>query len=767
MPCFIPVCRLLKFPLSDRYPSVQRLSVHDKDDQEVYLWDDGDIAGQVQSEKAQRSTLTEYFRLNQEDAIGLGGVRARSLLYSEITGFFRWVNKKFVRRKVSSDCVSRLDFSTPKDGERFYIRLLLSHVRGATSFINLRTVDGQLCPTFRQAADKLGLLESDVHFDKCLSEAGLWMSGAALRNLFGLILVHNSPSDPEALWIKHRINLQDDCAYKLQKGGRIRIFTPEQLDMYCLHLIRLIVENMGSTLTQCGITIYNDELANHVLSATNAEVPCTSFCAAASREVVYNQIPLLNQEQLTIFSTIRDQYNKGEQELLYIDGPGGTGKTFLLNTILHYFNSRSIPFISVASSGVAAQLLLGGTTAHSAFGIPLEISQNSMCSLSGRDKRSRRLQEAHVMVWDEASMAHRFAVECVDKALRHLRQNDSFFGGISVYFSGDFRQTLPIVPDEDYTAQAYACLKWSSIWNVLNIYQLIVNVRLLGAEEECSEEAQAFANWLLYLGTGRLQETDKSIIQIQYITINDIPSNSNFDIDTINWLYDGLQTVLISQDWNRIGSYYSGRCLITTLNKTVDSVNRLLNDTIVGDSMISISMDFRDEDEVEPLGEDFLNSIELPGFSRHRLQIKKGLPVMLIRNLNVGEGLCNGTRMVISDFSERVLKCRLISGSNSGQDILLPKIKLIHDANRVAPIKFSRFQFPIVEAFCLTINKAQGQTLDRVGVLLPEPIFAHGQLYVALSRCRDSHNIRIALPLTSHVGETTNVTLRRVVEDEC
>lgn len=88
MPCFIPVCRLLKFPLSDRYPSVQRLSVHDKDDQEVYLWDDGDIAGQVQSEKAQRSTLTEYFRLNQEDAIGLGGVRARSLLYSEITGFF-------------------------------------------------------------------------------------------------------------------------------------------------------------------------------------------------------------------------------------------------------------------------------------------------------------------------------------------------------------------------------------------------------------------------------------------------------------------------------------------------------------------------------------------------------------------------------------------------------------------------------------------------------------------------------------------------------
>lgn len=756
--------RLLQFPMSDRYPSVTRLAVHEPGSQMVYLWDDADSGACLSSANAGNTTLTEFFRLNKDNASGFNKTSIRSLLYQETSKFFRMVGKKMVPRRSKTECVSRVDYCSPRDGERFYIRLLLLHVRGPTLFQALRTVDRVLYPTFREAADALGLLESDEHYNNCLCDASLWMTGRALRELFSIVLVYNSPSHPEKLWENHWLSLQDDCVYTLAQYGVDRTLSAPDLDNFAPDMISRSVERMGSTMEKCGIQSYNKESVEVLLGSIPGAIISHNVGVQDSQEFVYKHIPMFNDAQRYIFSAIRDQYNSGDQTLCYLDGPGGTGKTFLINSILHYFNSGNIGFISVASSGVAAQLLLNGTTAHSAFGIPLAVNSQSTCALSGRDASSKKLLSAHWIIWDEISMQHKDTIKCVERSLRHLRKNSAPFGGINVIFSGDFRQTLPIVLHQDYSAQAYVSIKSSFLWPLLDQYELVENVCLLNTTSVACIATSNFAAWLLDLGSGKLQVSDKDTVEVEHVAVNLVQGHITIDLKTINWLYNDLFTVIASENWNNIAQYFGSCCLITPLNKTVDEINQYLNEGLGGEFLESLSMDRHEAEDGEPLGEEYFNSVNLPGFSKHLLVLRRGLPMILIRNLNIANGLCNGTRLIVQDFSERVLMCRLISGSRIGETVMLPKIKLIHEPTASAPVCFSRFQFPVVDAFCLTINKAQGQTLDKVAVLLSSGVFAHGQLYVALSRCRSLSKIRVSISTNALTPQTTNVVLREVLK---
>lgn len=82
------------------------------------------------------------------------------------------------------------------------------------------------------------------------------------------------------------------------------------------------------------------------------------------------------------------------------------------------------------------------------------------------------------------------------------------------------------------------------------------------------------------------------------------------------------------------------------------------------------------------------------------------------------------------------------SGRLTGQRIFIPRIDLIAD-NTMLPFKLKRRQFPVRLAYAMTINKSQGQTFDKVGIYLPSPCFAHGQLYVAFSRARGFDKVKI------------------------
>lgn len=133
-----------------------------------------------------------------------------------------------------------------------------------------------------------------------------------------------------------------------------------------------------------------------------------------------------------------DQDNS-ENLLLFVDGPGGCGKSFLLNTILARVRSQAQIAIAVASSGIASLLLTGGRTAHSRFNIPRDLHEQSNCHISKTSQLNELLRHAKVIIWDEVVMIHKLAIEAVDRTLQDLMDNTHPFGGKLIIFAGDFR----------------------------------------------------------------------------------------------------------------------------------------------------------------------------------------------------------------------------------------------------------------------------------------------------------------------------------------
>lgn len=728
------VWRIFEFPIHARHPPVQHLAIHLENGQRVYF------TQHTLSDRAAdppRTTLTAFFDLCNSDAF------ASNLLYCDIPQFYTWNTSRrlWQRRKQGNpvagenniragDMLGRVYTVHPMNHECFCLRLLLHVVKGPTSFQDLCTVDGLICATFKEACSVRGLLEDDQHWNKALEEAGASHTPAIIRQLFAIMLVYCNLQNAALLWEEHKDNMTEDILLQARRTGGVQDlqFSNNMYNQALILLENKVMDIGGKALTNYAMPVPDRSQQHHIGRNMLRE---TSYDHDQLQQHIEENEPLLTPDQAAAYNKIMDKVHSGRGAILFLDAPGGTGKTFLLNLLLAKVRQSGQIALAVASSGIAATLLTGGRTSHSTFKLPLNLCQqeNPVCNIKKGTDQANVLKETTLIVWDEATMSHKNALQALDKSLKDIRSNGCILGGVVLLLAGDFRQTLPIIPKGTPADEINACLKSSYLWRFVESIQLTTNMR---ARLLNGETADPFPSTLLQIGNGLLPQNKDGDISIADIG-QCVPSLRAL-CDNV---YPGLSTKFTNPEW------LCERAILAPTNAAANSINSTLLCQLPGEEKSYNSVDtITEQEHATQYPTEFLNSLEPPGFPQHKLNLKLGCPVMLLRNLDA-PNLCNGTRLIVAQLLANIIQATIITGQGKGQNVFIPRIPLIPSD---CPFPFKRLQFPLRPCFAMTINKSQGQSLKVVGLNLETPCFSHGQLYVGCSRVGQADRLFIYAP---------------------
>ncbi|XP_072151075.1 uncharacterized protein [Setaria viridis] len=654
--------RIYDFDLSKNYPPVQQPQLHLSDMHMVtyHKWDK--IEWVVKRPGANESMLTAYFdynRLHEE---------AREILYHDFPEHYTWEsNGKFWKtRKNVVYQVGRLISAHPAEGERYFLWVLLNHVAGATSYRDLRTIDGVLLPSFCEAAERQGLIEEDNTLDECLTENSLFHMPSSLHRLFMTILVFCEPNDVFGLWTKHLDAMSEDYICKNPN--------PSLVEQMVLIDIRNMLQSMGKDIRSFPLPGIDDSYDD------TSGIPREIF-EEASIDQNPKDVGLsnsLNDEQRVAYEEIMSKVDTEQGGLFFVDGPGGTGKTFLYRVLLETLRSQNKLAVATATPGVAASIMPGGRTTHSHFKIPLTLEDDSCCSFTKQSGTAKLLQQVSLIIWDEASMAKRQAMETLDNSLPDIMgRQDLPFGGKTVFFGGNFRQVLPVVQKGSKAHTVDAPLRWSYLWESMRHLKLVRNMR--------TQSDPWFAEYLLRIGGGTEEGNGDGYVCLPDDICVSYSGDSKKDLDRlIECIFPNLNANMTNKN------YIASREILSTRNAWVDNINMKMIGMFQGGEMVYHSFDSAIDDLHNYYPSEFLNTLTPNGLPPHLLKLKIGCPIILLRNIDLANGLCNGIRLVVRDFQRNSIDAEIVLGLHAEKRVFLPRIPLCPSDDEMFPLQFKR-----------------------------------------------------------------------------
>ncbi|GBO26285.1 hypothetical protein AVEN_121127-1 [Araneus ventricosus] len=300
----------------------------------------------------------------------------------------------------------------------------------------------------------------------------------------------------------------------------------------------------------------------------------------------------------------------------------------------------------------------GGRTAHSGFKLPVPLLDTSVSSMRPTSPEADKLRQAVLIIIDQITMLTKDGLRCIDSLLRHLMNNDKPLGGKVIIIGCDFRQTLPVVP-RGTRAVIESCIKSNSLWSKFTHLSLTTNIRCAGQTEHNM--------WLLNIGSGNLP------------VISGLPCDS-IEIPQQMVLEENLIEAICSENLNDMEvEELAKHVILAPTNKKTLEMNRSIIAKLHGQPRTFYSPDSiisEKKNDLQNSPPEFLADLTPSGMPPHALMLKKGVIVMLLRNLNPKQGLCNGTCLLITCLHENSISQKIVSECNRGCVVFLPRIEL-------------------------------------------------------------------------------------------
>ena len=695
------VHRLLELPLHKEFPNVVRLDIHMPQMQTMVFDPTADENDLLQQLTSTTSKLMGWFDLNADDAF------ARTLYYSDVPGFYIWEDSRWRRRIQTKVCevdshrcavpcahvslmmylqtqpVGRIFGVSHHNCELFALRRLLSVVKGATSFIDMATYEGVAYDSFQAACRARGMMADDSDLIAAMDEIiETTVAAATIRRMFARMLVHSAPHDPQALFHMYAADL-------IQQN--------DDLDSVSAALLALEAD-----MRDLGRSLQDDDFGFELPEARNEQPECrrrrtaTGVSPAEAQQQADALLPQFTDEQSAALEQVVTTLRRGglQSKVFALLASAGCGKTLFANGLAAFLRSQHMRVMCVAASALAAMLLTGGTTAHSALHIPIPCNEFSTCSLS-RVERDE-LKRVDVIIYDECSMVHSDVADTVDRTLRDIMRNQHPFGGKCVVWMGDFKQLLPVVRyGKGFNFTMQRCSWWKSVTKL----QFTRNWRAIANPQ--------YTAWLEDIGRG----------VIDRVEIPDAQRVHSY-ADMIDVIYG-----------DTIDCPQSHQILALTL-ETCAVINRMCFDKMPGESTecraADSYIDCPDRDAYPP---EYVESLPMHGAPPYMIQFKIGARYMCIKNIDIHRGLINGTMMRLLACGRRYAQFQILSGKCAGSvEIVTKAMFAITPEASGLPFTVLRRQYPIIPAYCLSVHKAQGQSLQKVGIIFESDPFTHGQL---------------------------------------